>query len=96
MAEKEIEHEAESEDSEDLYAVLGLNKECSAADLKSAYKKLALVILTIQSLFFSSRTLVLNMFSLFDGRNGIRIDAPRRRRGRKSSRRSKTPIPVID
>ena len=36
MAEKEIEHEAESEDSEDLYAVLGLNKECSAADLKSA------------------------------------------------------------
>ena len=78
MAEKEIEHEAESEDSEDIYAVLGLKKECSAADLKSAYKKLALVILTIQSHFFSSRTLVLNLFSLFDGRNGIRIDAPRR------------------
>ncbi|XP_078440952.1 uncharacterized protein LOC144710962 isoform X1 [Wolffia australiana] len=27
---------------EDLYGVLGLNKECSSADLKNAYKKLAL------------------------------------------------------
>jgi preprotein translocase subunit Sec63 len=27
----------------DLYAVLGLNKECSEAELKNAYKKLALV-----------------------------------------------------
>jgi hypothetical protein len=27
----------------DLYAVLGLKKECSESDLKNAYKKLALV-----------------------------------------------------
>ena len=27
----------------DFYAVLGLKKECSAAELKNAYKKLALV-----------------------------------------------------
>uniref|UniRef100_A0A1D1Y237 DnaJ subfamily B member 6 n=1 Tax=Anthurium amnicola TaxID=1678845 RepID=A0A1D1Y237_9ARAE len=30
------------EDGDDLYAVLGLKKECSAADLRNAYKKLAL------------------------------------------------------
>ncbi|KAK3413586.1 hypothetical protein EUGRSUZ_I02134 [Eucalyptus grandis] len=30
------------EKSEDLYAVLGLNKECTTSELRSAYKKLAL------------------------------------------------------
>lgn len=30
------------EKSKDLYAVLGLNKECTASELRSAYKKLAL------------------------------------------------------
>lgn len=34
----------EKEKNGDLYAVLGLKKECSEADLKNAYKKLALVI----------------------------------------------------
>ncbi|KAJ0983768.1 hypothetical protein J5N97_002124 [Dioscorea zingiberensis] len=33
---------AGSEKSGDLYAVLGLKKECSAADLRNAYKKLAM------------------------------------------------------
>lgn len=30
--------------SGDLYAVLGLKKECSEAELRNAYKKLAMVI----------------------------------------------------
>jgi hypothetical protein len=30
-------------DGGDLYAVLGLNKECSESDLKGAYRKLAMV-----------------------------------------------------
>lgn len=33
------------EKNDDLYAVLGLKKECTEAELKNAYKKLALVIL---------------------------------------------------
>ncbi|KAL3511582.1 hypothetical protein ACH5RR_024299 [Cinchona calisaya] len=34
--------ESDNKSSSDFYAVLGLRKECSAADLKNAYKKLAL------------------------------------------------------
>lgn len=34
---------AKGDERSDFYAVLGLKKECSAADLKNAYKKLALV-----------------------------------------------------
>lgn len=32
-----------SNDNENLYAVLGLKKECTATELRTAYKKLALV-----------------------------------------------------
>lgn len=39
------------EKSDDFYAVLGLNKECTATELRNAYKKLALVRAT--SLFCS-------------------------------------------
>ncbi|CAA6664205.1 unnamed protein product [Spirodela intermedia] len=42
MAGGEYEQEVRSEGGEDLYAVLGLKKECSTADLRSAYKRLAL------------------------------------------------------
>ena len=42
----------EKKKAKDLYAVLGLNKECTASELRDAYKKLALVrIPTIFSCF---------------------------------------------
>lgn len=43
------------EKSEDFYAVLGLKKECTAAELKDAYKKLAKVgkfMADVSSVFF--------------------------------------------
>lgn len=34
---------AKADESNDFYAVLGLKKECTATELRHAYKKLALV-----------------------------------------------------
>lgn len=38
----------------DFYAVLGLNKECSEAELRNAYKKLAMVRIEFHTFFFSN------------------------------------------
>ena len=48
----------EEKSNDDLYAVLGLEKECTASELRNAYKKLALVrignlfLTTLLFLFF--------------------------------------------
>lgn len=43
---------AGGEKGEDFYAVLGLKKECSEAELRNAYKKLALVRIEFSTFFF--------------------------------------------
>jgi hypothetical protein len=42
----------EEKSNNDLYAVLGLEKECTASELRNAYKKLALV--RIENLFLTT------------------------------------------
>lgn len=39
------------EKGEDFYAVLGLKKECSEAELRNAYKKLAMVRIEFHTFF---------------------------------------------
>lgn len=49
----------------DFYAVLGLKKECSATELRNAYKKLALVRNTLVETSFFPVFLHLQLFSVF-------------------------------
>jgi len=51
----------EGNKSNDFYAVLGLNKECSDSELRNAYKKLALVrnAYTFYNIFLSTPSLFL-------------------------------------
>lgn len=54
---------AGEEKSNDFYAVLGLKKECTASELRNAYKRLALV--RIVNPFFSSRFSLLGLFMIW-------------------------------
>ncbi|XP_073010541.1 uncharacterized protein [Typha latifolia] len=79
----------------DLYAVLGLNKECSDAELRNAYKKLAMRIWDYSSV---SIAYPIDLSGFLDGRDGIRISAPlpgtpTSKKLRKNSKRSKELIP---
>lgn len=44
---------AEEDKIDDFYSVLGLNKQCSEVELKTAYKKLALVSKIFDLFYFS-------------------------------------------
>lgn len=59
---------AEDDKKDDLYAVLGLNKECTAAELRTAYKKLAMVsifFVHINSSLFKRIKFPLSLHSVF-------------------------------
>ena len=63
-----------NEQNDDLYGVLGLKKECTKAELKNAYKKLAMVIkLRLRNFLFIFYYCFCEFFVRFCGRNGIPI-----------------------